>query len=115
MIRLIFALALSALILTSWRCTFGSAEGPPAELALAQLMRDPGAHDGRLVRVRGVVLDRVSLLGAGGFKLGAPSGESVLVVGLGTAPQLGQPTTVTGIFRLAVAVGPHQTPVILVR
>lgn len=115
MLRLITAIMLTTLILSAWRCTFGSVDGPPRDLAIEQLMRDPGPHDGHLVRVRGLVLERVSLLGAGGFRLAAGPGESLLVLGLGTAPQPGESATVTGIFRVAAAVGPYQAPVILVR
>lgn len=115
MTRLLLTLALTVLLLTAWRCTFGSADGPPLVVGIEQLLRDPGAHDGKLVAVRGTVRERVSLLGVGGFSLGAASGETILVIGLGTAPQPGEPAAVTGIFRVGAAIGATQAPVILVR
>jgi len=115
MLRFAISLALTMLVLSAWRCTFGSADTTPVVLALEALIRDPGPHDGRLVTVRGEVLDRVSLLGAGGYRLAAGSGESILVVGLGTAAQPGEVVTVTGVFRIAASFGALQAPVIVVR
>jgi hypothetical protein len=115
MIRLLVALLLTGLVLTSWRCTFGTMDQVPVVLPLEQLMRDPGRYDGKVVTVRGTVLDRMSLLGAGAYRIGAPAGESVVVVGLNSAPQPGEPVTVTGMFRLAAAIGAYQAPVILSR
>ena len=82
---------------------------------LEDLMRDPGLYDGKSVTVRGTVVNRMSVMGAGGYRISGATGETITILGFGSAPPPGETVTVQGVFHVAATVGVFQIPVILVR
>lgn len=87
----------------------------PVTVELKELVRDPATYDGKAVTVSGIVSGRVSTFGAGGYRITGADDTAVLVVGLNTAPRPGERIVVTGVFHVAVAVGPYQLPLIVAR
>ena len=87
----------------------------PVTVDLQELVRDPAPYDGKAVTVSGIVSGRVSMFGAGGYRITGADDTAVLVAGLNTAPRPGERIVVTGVFHVAVAVGPYQLPLIVAR
>ena len=112
---IVVVLLVAALMLGVGRYTSIGSQGAPTSVGLEELMRNPAAYDGKPVTVRGTVVSRISVLGAGGYRITGSGDTAVLVVGLNTAPQPGEQITVTGMFRVAAAVGPFQLPLIVAK
>ena len=87
--------------------------GPARPVELAQLLADPGAHDGQKVTVRGTVEGRASVLGIGGVRLTDGQGHGLLVAGWTAPPQVGTQTTLTGRFVLAFTAGRTDWPILI--
>lgn len=110
-------LTLAALALGLWM-TFGPLRPPPVggpatQVSLSELALDPAAWDGRRVAVTGQVIDRALVLGIGGVLIGDAAGNRLLVAGLSGPVVPGRETQVTGDYRLLLAVGEVQVPVVL--
>lgn len=87
--------------------------GPAMTVSLAELAAEPARWDGRRVTVSGRVVDRASVMGLGGVLIADDLGNQILAAGL-TGPVVpGRIANVTGDFRLVLAVGDLQIPVIL--
>lgn len=85
-----------------------------ASVTLAQLAKAPSDWNGRLVTVTGTVVDRANVMGVGGVLISDESGHQLLAAGW-TDPVLpGKTAQVTGEYRLALAVGDLEIPMILV-
>jgi hypothetical protein len=113
MLKSIVAALAVVLIVLAARNLLAPAAQPPLTVAIADILRDPAAYDGKPVAFHGTVLGRVSLFGLGAYRVGAPEGDSIVVAGLATAPAIGQPTEVAGVFHMALAVGAFQAPVVI--
>ena len=81
--------------------------------SLGQLAADPSHWDGRQVTVSARVIDRATVLGLGGVLIGDGSNQ-VLAAGWTGPAAPGEAVTVTGVYRLALAIGDFQVPMILI-
>ena len=115
MIRTLFIAAVVALLLHFGHAYLSSSYDVPTPAAIADLLRNPAAFDGKAVQLRGTVLGRASLFGVGAYRVGAPDGAALVVVGLRTAPSPGQSADVVGVFRMAFVFGDLQAPVVIAR
>jgi hypothetical protein len=116
LVRTIFFVAAVAATVQMTRCASTPSTDTPQQVKIADLVRDPAAFDGRLVIFRARVIDRISVMGVGGYRVDDAVGtEPIAVLGLSTAPAIGEETTVTGTFRMAAAFGSHQIAVVLAR
>ncbi|MGD1036621.1 MAG: hypothetical protein ABR878_05380 [Roseiarcus sp.] len=115
MLKSIFAVLVVVLIVVGARNLLAPAAQPPQTVAIADILRNPAAYDGKPVSFRGAVLGRASVFGVGAYRVGAPNGASILVAGLATAPAIGEQAEVTGVFHMAVAIGEFQAPVVIAR
>jgi hypothetical protein len=111
-------LVLCLLVLGVWLAVRPQTKDPAgipaaATVTLAQLAADPARWDGRQVSVSGTVIDRAAVLGLGGVLIGDRAGNQVLAAGW-TGPAVpGRTAQVQGEYRLLLAVGDLQVPVIL--
>jgi hypothetical protein len=87
--------------------------GPGAEVTLAELAAAPAQHDGQRVTVSGRVVDRATVLGLGGVLIADDQGHQVLAAGWTGPATPGERVTVTGTYRVALAVGELQVPLLL--
>ena len=115
MLKSIFVALVVAAILFVARNVLTSSTQPAQSVAIAEILRNPAAFDGKAVSFRGAVLGRASLFGLGAYRVGAASGDAIVVVGFATAPAIGQQTEVAGVFHMALAVGDYQAPVVIAR
>lgn len=114
--RMARLLVLVALGLALWLAFAPEGLGPQSAavpVSLAELAAAPSRHDGQRVTVRGQVVERATVLGVGGVLIADASGHQLLAAGW-TGPVVpGETVTVTGTYRVALAVGDLQVPVIL--
>ena len=100
---------IAGLALTLGRCSHEQrreVDAAPVPATIAELAREPARFDGRLVRVSGLVGNRLTLAGFGGFELASAEGlGSVFVAAVQTPPQMGAPVAVTGRFTTLPAAG----------
>jgi hypothetical protein len=108
-------LVAAAAIITIAQYASCSPSGPAERASITELTRTPARFDGKTVTVTGRVTERVSLMGAGGFRLAAEDGTGLLVLGLASPPKVGEQATVTGSFRMTFAVGAYDAAVVLAR
>lgn len=87
--------------------------GAATPVSVGQLAADPGHWDRRQVIVSARVIDRVTVFGLGGVLIG-DGGNQVLAAGWTGSAAPGDVVTVTGVYRLALAVGDFQVPMILI-
>nr|WP_294555182.1 hypothetical protein [uncultured Rhodopila sp.] len=112
---LIITLVLAGIAVAGEQYLYANRWQAPVSLSLQELMQNPGPYDGKSVSVRGTVVNRMSVMGAGGFRIAGPAGEAITIIGFGVAPPPGELVTVHGVFHIAATVGVFQVPVILVR
>ncbi len=115
MLKSIVAALIVVLIVIGARNLLAPAAQPPLNVAIAEILRDPSAYDGKPVSFQGTVLGRVSVFGLGAYRVGGPNGDSIVVAGLATAPAIGEQAEVAGVFHMALAIGAFQAPVVVVR
>lgn len=110
-------LLLGALVAGVWWALWPARQPgqPPiaVQVTLAALAAEPARWDRQRVTVTGTVIDRVSIMGVGGVRLGDGAGHEVLAAGWTGAVVHGRMATVTGEYRLALTLGQMQVPVIL--
>jgi hypothetical protein len=111
---LLVAVAVGSLVPLA-RCALEPATGPVVAVRVDELLRDPGHFDGRAVSFRATVVDRVSVLGVGAYRVASDGGDTLVVLGLRTAPRAGESTTISGTFRMAATIGALQAPVVVAR
>lgn len=115
MIRL---LVIAALVLAAW-LAFGpqgpGPSGPAPQVTLAELAADPARWDGQRVTVTARVVDRATFLGLGGVVIGDDQGRRLLATGWTGPVGPGASATVTGEYRLALAVGRAEIGVLLLQ
>jgi hypothetical protein len=84
------------------------------KVSIEALDRSPGQYDGRSVEISGVIADRMSVLGAGAYRVRDDEGRHVVVIGLARMPGLNERVTVSGMYRVAFTFGVIQIPVLVV-
>lgn len=89
-------------------------DGPGVAVTLAQLAADPARWDGRRITVTAQVIDRATVMGMGGVLIGDAAGNRILAAGWTGPASPGATATVSGEYRLALAVGEVQVPLILI-
>ena len=115
MFKLLIAALLAALVLGAGGYIFAEVRKAPVTVGLEELAGNPAPYDGKAVTVSGIVSSRVSVFGAGGYRIAGAGDAALLVVGLNTAPRPGERITVTGVFHVVAALGPFQLPLIVAR
>jgi hypothetical protein len=111
--RLLVLAALGVALWLAFAPEGAGPQGPAAPVSLADLAAAPARHDGQRVTVSGRVVDRATVLGVGGVLITDAAGNQLLAAGW-TGPVVpGDSVTVTGTYRIALAVGDLQVPVIL--
>ncbi len=115
MLKSILVAVVVALIFLGAHDLLAPSTEPPQSVAIADLLRNPAAYDGKAVAFRGAVIGRASVFGVGAYRVGADNGDAIVVVGFATAPAIGQPTEVAGVFHMALAVGDYQAPMVIAR
>jgi hypothetical protein len=87
MLKSILIVLFIALALLVERDLFAPSVEQPRSVAIADILSDPAACDGKAVAFRGTVLGRASVFGTGAYRVDAPNGASILVLGFATAPR----------------------------
>lgn len=87
--------------------------GPAMTVSLAELAQDPARWDGRRITVSGRVVDRASVMGVGGVLIADDAGNQILAAGWTGPVVAGEATQVTGDYRLVLAIGNLEVPMIL--
>ena len=83
-------------------------------MTIGDLLTHSEAYDGRVVRVSGVVVGRVGVLGLGGYRLEQQeTGDEIVVLSRTGVPAIGTTLTVAGTFKQAFAINSYSYPVIL--
>jgi hypothetical protein len=112
-----FILFSVAVVLVSVLLTGGfrkAPAGPSMTASIEALAAEPGQWEHKLVRVSGIVGERLAIAGFGGFVLRNDAGLEILVVGKANPAGPGQPMTVEGQFVTAFVMGELSMSAILV-
>lgn len=81
--------------------------------SLAELAKDPARWDGRRITASGRVMGRASVMGVGGVLIADDAGNQILAAVWTYLVVAGDATWVTGNYRLVLAIGNLQVPMIL--
>lgn len=115
LLRAVVIALIVAAVMQATRCAMEPPNAAAETVAVADLVRRPANYEGRKVTIRAKVVDRMSILGAGAYLVSAPEGaDTIAVLGLATAPAIGEIGSFTGTFRMAATFGSYQAAVLIV-